>query len=168
MQKYIRKISEKSHSVIRHYAMSPLESAVENFNMGAQLHSFQCATASNVDLKVKVLHWFRQLTTIVHFLAPLAQIWVLLALLCKEISGKRYTGAHLQSHSYKSLMNTLYTFCSQQFGLYYRLPRTDGSKQPVRSNNTEVACAIWIADILCHLHIYIITNYHVLPQRRGK
>ena len=74
MQKYIRKISEKSHSVIRHYAMSPLESAVENFNMGAQLHSFQCATASNVDLKVKVLHWFRQLTTIVHFLAPLAQI----------------------------------------------------------------------------------------------
>jgi len=70
MQKYIRKISEKSHSVIRHYAMSPLESAVENFNMGAQLHSFQCAKASNVDLKVKVL----QLTTIVHFLAPLAQI----------------------------------------------------------------------------------------------
>ena len=33
--------------------MPPPGGTLENFYMGAQLHYFQCAMASNVDLKVK-------------------------------------------------------------------------------------------------------------------
>ena len=86
-QKCVLKISENSHFEVRHYAMLCQGSQKKTFDMGTELHTFQCVTALKVVLKVKAYTSFgaHKLATVVNVLVLVAQICVLLVLLHKVI-----------------------------------------------------------------------------------
>ena len=101
------KVPQDLQFEICHYATLPPRGTLQN--MGAQVHPFWYATASKLASECAPYTGFgaHKFTTIVHFLVPLAQIWVLL-LLCEQLLEKFCTGAHLQYHSYTDNMNFIY------------------------------------------------------------
>jgi len=99
-RKIVAKIAKNMLFQISPFALPPVGHCGEKFNI--QLHLFRYRMASKVCTKVVLV--CTNIPPSVHFFEPLAHVCQFMVSTTKELSGKFYIGAHLQSHGYKVLV----------------------------------------------------------------